>query len=138
VQGTDNIDQRMGRSHSLRVRFEQPGREIKEATVPERQIKLRCVADGKAGKWEAICLDLDIAVQGASFEEVYRELNAMIATYLETVVTYSPSEQARFLSRRAPLRLRLQFALRYLSSYLFGLDSDTEHHSFTATRVCPV
>ena len=31
---------------------------------------LRCYAEGRDGSWEAICLDLDIAVQGGSFEGV--------------------------------------------------------------------
>ena len=32
---------------------------------------VRCYAKGHTGDWEAICLDLDIAVQGESFEDVF-------------------------------------------------------------------
>ncbi|WP_256445687.1 hypothetical protein [Skermanella sp. TT6] len=37
-----------------------------------------CIAEGRDGEWEAFCLDLDLAVAGTSFEEVYRDLNKAI------------------------------------------------------------
>ena len=49
-----------------------------------RHRSLRCYAEGRDGDWEAICLDLDIAVQGSSFEEVFRSLQEAISLYLET------------------------------------------------------
>jgi len=105
--------------------------------MAENNIRLRCSAEGHEGSWEAICLDLDLAVQGRSFEEVYRELNEIISTYLETVSEYPAAERDRFLRRRAPLGLRLKFMLRYVVAFLFGDDTRVERHSFTATRACP-
>ncbi len=35
---------------------------------------LRCYAEGRNGEWEAICLDLDIAVQEKSFEDAFHAL----------------------------------------------------------------
>jgi predicted RNase H-like HicB family nuclease len=46
---------------------------------------LHCYAEGRNGDWEAICLDLDIAVQGGSFEEVFGSLREAISLYLESV-----------------------------------------------------
>ena len=103
----------------------------------ERHIVLRCAAEGSRGQWEAICLDLDLAVQGQSFEEVYKELNEMIVGYLETVSTYSPAEQARLINRKAPFGLRFRYTVRYLLASLFGRDSNKERHDFTALRECP-
>jgi len=106
--------------------------------MSQRHIKLLCSAEGSEGRWQAICLDLDLAVQGKSFEEVYEALNEMIVSYFETVSKYPAEEQARFLRRKAPFWLRVKVAASYLFSSLFGRDSDTDRHSFTATRACPV
>lgn len=51
---------------------------------------------------KAICLDLDIAVQGSSFEEVFASLRDAIALYLETVADLPPEERHSLLHRRAP------------------------------------
>ena len=40
------------------------------ATMGTMMKRLLCFAEGKEGDWEGICVDLDIAVQGASFNEV--------------------------------------------------------------------
>lgn len=70
---------------------------------------LRCYAEGRGDQWEAICLDLDIAVQGSCFEEVYHDLGKAITSYLEYVLTLPKEEQAQFLQRTAPLSLQLKF-----------------------------
>ena len=44
---------------------------------------LRCYAEGRDGAWEAICLDLDIAVQENSFEGAFHALNEAIALHLD-------------------------------------------------------
>lgn len=73
--------------------------------------KLTCYAWGRPGDWEGICVDFDLAAQGASLEEIRSELNDAIETYLEYVDELSENERARFLSRKAPLGLRLRLAL---------------------------
>ena len=45
--------------------------------------KLTCYAWGKPGDWEALCVDLDIATQGASFEEVRDRLQLMVEDFLD-------------------------------------------------------
>lgn len=67
-----------------------------------------CFAEGRGGSWEAICLDLDLSVQGDSFDQVYQDLHQSIEMYLEYVAGLPQAEQAQFLNRRAPLWLRLR------------------------------
>ncbi|WP_200341055.1 type II toxin-antitoxin system HicB family antitoxin [Rhodovibrio sodomensis] len=92
---------------------------------------LHCYAEGRDGGWEAICLDLDIAVQGDSFAEVYRALDEAIAAYLETVHDLPESEQRHLLRRKAPIYVRLSFLLRAVRTILFGRDSDPQYADFT-------
>jgi predicted RNase H-like HicB family nuclease len=70
---------------------------------------LRCHAEQSGDGWEATCLDLDIAVQGDSFEEVYAALQEAIALYLETVADLPQEDRRRLLNRPAPLPSRLRF-----------------------------
>ena len=70
---------------------------------------LRCYVEGSGRQWEALCLDLDIAVQGESFEAVVASLRESIGLYLEHVMSLPESEQRRFWRRRAPLSMRLRF-----------------------------
>ena len=91
---------------------------------------LHCYAEGRDGDWEAICLDLDIAVQGSSFEEVSMSLREAIALYLDAVEDLPPEERAKLLHRRAPVGVRLRF-LGHALRGLFVNDSDMQRHQFT-------
>ena len=82
---------------------------------------ITCYAEGSGDQWEAICLDFDIAVQGGSFDEVYRGLQDSVALYLEHVSTLPEADRRRLLARRAPLRERLKFAYHAFRTGL-GLD----------------
>lgn len=90
-----------------------------------------CYAEGQPGQWEAVCLDLDISVQGDSFEAVDKSLREGIALYLEEVSEYPEREQRRLLNRKAPLSLRLRYLWYMLKSN--GNDDNTpkERHEFT-------
>lgn len=79
---------------------------------------LHCVAEGGRGGWEAICLDLDIAVQGDTFEDAYRSLNEAIDLYLESVADLPAADRQRLLGRRVPWSVRAGIALRSLRSAL--------------------
>ena len=91
---------------------------------------LHCYAEGQDGDWEAICLDLDIAVQGRSFEEVSLSLREAIALYLETVEDLPPAERGKLLHSRAPVAVRLRF-LGHALRGLFVSDGDRQRHQFT-------
>ena len=97
---------------------------------------LRCYAERHQGRWEAFCLDFDIAVQGDSFEEVYRFLNEAVADYVARVGELPKSDQCRLLRRRMPLwsRLRFLLALLYSASRSRG-NVDDERHGYTLTCV---
>jgi hypothetical protein len=80
---------------------------------------LLCYAEGQEDTWQAICVDLDIAVQGTSLEQVYLSLNQAIGTYIKDAVAESPSDRERLLARRAPLLVRWGYAFRVLMHNLF-------------------
>jgi predicted RNase H-like HicB family nuclease len=69
-----------------------------------------CYATGHRGEWEAICVDLDLAVHGKSFDEVLESLNAMIATYVEDACKEESETRESLLNRRAPFGVRLKLA----------------------------
>ena len=94
---------------------------------------LRCYAEERDGEWEAFCLDLDLAVQGKSFEEVYRSLNDTISLYLESVSSLSQDDQKRLLKRRAPVSLRFKFLMLAVKALFSPHDSGRSHHQFTLT-----
>src|SRR5262249_7788297 len=73
---------------------------------------LQCVATGHGDKWEAICLDLDLAVQGHSFEEVRQSLGVAIEMYVERAMEAPEPTRSQLLNRKAPFFVRLIWALR--------------------------
>lgn len=92
---------------------------------------LRCYAEGRDGEWEAICLDLDIAVQGESFEEVFHSLGDAVSIYLESVAALPESERKELLDRSAPLPVRLRFFAHVLRSTFKDRKRDDFWHQFT-------
>jgi predicted RNase H-like HicB family nuclease len=91
---------------------------------------LRCYAEGRDGDWEAICLDLDIAVQGGSFEEVFSSLRESISLYLESVTDLPPEEKRDLLHRPAPFSLRFKFLAHALRGLFADSDGDKLRHHF--------
>jgi predicted RNase H-like HicB family nuclease len=92
---------------------------------------LHCYAEGRNGDWEAICLDLDIAVQGGSFQEVFSSLREAISLYLETVTDLSPQERRALLHRPAPFPMRHRFLTPALRGLFVGSNGDRQRHQFT-------
>ena len=68
---------------------------------------LRCFVRGRGDRWEAMCIDLDIAVEGDSRREVVGRLEDAIAGYVESACAEGGEQAKRLLSRRAPWRVRL-------------------------------
>jgi predicted RNase H-like HicB family nuclease len=97
--------------------------------LPSRS--LHCYAEGRDGDWEAICLDLDIAVQGSSFEEVFTSLQEAISLYLESVTDLPPEERRDLLRRPAPFPVRLRFLAHALRGLFPHGDGDRQRHQFT-------
>jgi hypothetical protein len=87
------------------------------------------MASSKDGAWEAICVDLDIAVQGRSFSEVQESLRQSINMFLERVAELPENERYKLLNRRAPWLLRAKFNLLSALSRV-GRDGNDHHRSF--------
>ena len=77
--------------------------------------KLLCFAEGHGNSYEAICVDLDIAVSGSSLREVVTLLNHAIVTYIEDAMKEPPAVAAHLLARRAPWHVRLGYKIRFMS-----------------------
>lgn len=96
-----------------------------------------CAAYGREGDWEAICLDLDIAVQGANYEMVRDALNHAIASYIEDARKERPEVQEKLLNRKAPLLARLRIAFMLVAASVFHHKGGDGNH-FEAHRLpCP-
>jgi hypothetical protein len=80
---------------------------------------LFCVARVHGGAWEAFCLDLDLAVQGRSFDEVKDQLEHAVADYVESAMAEAEPARTQLLNRRAPFSVRLTWGLRFLLAALF-------------------
>lgn len=85
-------------------------------------VTFRCYAYGNGQNWQAICTDLDIAVDGASLEDVRESLTGCIDLYLEGLDGLPVDERQRFLARKAPWHLRTKLAIltwlhRHLQSH---------------------
>ena len=94
---------------------------------------LLCFARGHEGSWEALCVDYDIAVQGASFGQVQADLAAAIADYVEAAMGEDKATSAKLLARRAPLRVRLTWIARVLWS-AWRRDADRDTSAWPAWR----
>jgi predicted RNase H-like HicB family nuclease len=92
---------------------------------------LHCYAEGRDGDWEAVCLDLDIAVQGRSFEEVFGSLQEAISLYLKTVADLPADQQPALLRRPVPFFVRLKFLTHAARGMFAGGDTDRQRHQFT-------
>lgn len=93
---------------------------------------LRCYAERSHGKWQAFCVDFDLAVQGDSFEEVYAALNVAIRDYVERVHELPEPDRARLLNRRAPITSRLAFLAGLICTALRSRGGeDDERHGYT-------
>jgi hypothetical protein len=95
---------------------------------------LHCYAEGRENQWEAICLDLDIAVQGESLAEVVADLFDAVKLHLEHVATLPDAERSRFERRAAPISLRLRFLWLALRSLLSRDGPDKGFAEFVMPR----
>ena len=87
---------------------------------------LQCYAYRRGQRWHAICTDLDIAVDGESLLAVVASLETCIDMYLERVAELPAQERERFLTRRAPWRVRASLAV---STWLHRLKGASERHA---------
>jgi hypothetical protein len=79
-----------------------------------------CVARGGGERWEALCLDLDLAVQGRSFDEVRGLLEEAVNSCVEDPNAEAEPARSQLLARRVPLHVRLAWAWRFFKAALYG------------------
>lgn len=89
-------------------------------------VVLTCVAHGSGDRWEAYCLDLDLAVHGNSPHQVQSRLEEAIEDYVAAAKEEAEPVRSRLLNRRAPLHVRLPWALRILFAAIFGKKPDND------------
>lgn len=80
--------------------------------------KLLCFAEGHGDTYEAICVDLDLAVHGRSMREVVSLLNKAVESYVDDAMKEDEATARRLLSRRAPWHVRLGHKLRFATHLL--------------------
>jgi hypothetical protein len=85
-----------------------------------------CVVHGRGKEWEGLCLDLDLAVHGRSFNEVKDLMSAAISTYVEDALKEAEPSRTALLNRRAPLRVRAYWAARMALATLRGRKRDDD------------
>jgi hypothetical protein len=90
----------------------------------DKMDQLFCIAHGKGERWEALCFDLDLAVQGRSFDEVRQLLCEAISTYIEDASAENELARSQLLARRVPFHVRFLWAWRFFRTTLFGRNSD--------------
>jgi hypothetical protein len=71
-------------------------------------------------RWEAVCLDFDLAAQGRSQDEVIGKLREQVALFLDGVAALPAADQARLLRRKVPLWLRIRWLSSVARSVLLG------------------
>lgn len=95
----------------------------------------RCFAHGGPSGWEAICVDLDLAVQGESFDQVKALLDEAVHEYIESA-RHEPAEtRDRLLNRKAPWWVAAGFTIRLITFNLFRGGGAEEQASFPVA--CP-
>lgn len=81
---------------------------------------LHCYAEKRDDQWQAFCLDLTLAVQGSSAEEVKRKLKHVIVDYVKDALSHDKAHADVLLSRRAPFSY---WAKYYWYAFLYRLGS---------------
>jgi hypothetical protein len=81
---------------------------------------LLCIVHGQGSDWEAICLDLDIAVTAGSIREAKETLRAAIRDYIVAAMQEDEPNRSALLARRAPLSVRLGWAFKIACAAMVG------------------
>lgn len=108
-------------------------------SIMERRLDTRtylCYARSDGSGWEALCVDLDIGVQGESLNEVVDALNEAVVSYVEDAKKEDVATARRLLTRRAPWHVRLGHFLRAVKHLAWPAADNQAAASFDVR--CPV
>lgn len=82
----------------------------KQVQLTPAKLLLRCYADRQGNTWQAFCIDLNLAAQGDTYEEVRRKLHLQIDEYVSDALTGEDREYAdQLLDRPAPFSIRAKY-----------------------------
>ncbi|GFZ63364.1 hypothetical protein PSE10A_58750 [Pseudomonas amygdali pv. eriobotryae] len=99
---------------------------------------LRCYAEKKDGLWIAACPQFTLATQGESFDQAKEKLEAQIKSYIVEALTLDKEHAAELLGRRAPLSIRMHYALKtaaYSVVRLFSRQRDVRRFNEPALQM---
>lgn len=91
-----------------------------------------CFAHGRENDWEAMCVDLDIAVQGTSFDDVKARLTNAVMSYAQDAMREDPVTAERLLRRRAPLHVRVKCWSTLLFHVVMGRHATERQQEYRA------
>lgn len=74
--------------------------------------ELICFVHGRGTRWEAICTDYDISVEGASPSEALQTLMKAVQSYIEDAMSEDATNRERLLNRRSPWRVEFMLRIR--------------------------
>ena len=100
-------------------------------TMKSTELVLRCLAERDGNVWVASCLDLSLAAQGDSLDEVKKKLEQMIFEYVLDATVGEDREHADvLLNRKAPLASWIKYYF-VLAQRKIGMLKDASRHLFT-------
>ncbi|WP_372523725.1 DUF1902 domain-containing protein [Sulfuricaulis sp.] len=71
--------------------------------ISPSRLVLHCYAEKRDNQWQAFCLDLTLAAQASSFDEVKHKLEHMILDYVQDALCgQDKAHVGKLLNRRAP------------------------------------
>jgi len=91
----------------------------------------------KENVWQAICVDLNIAAQGQTRQETEALIEEMVASYLAKVASLPAAERAQFLNRKAPLSVRLGWAIKFFVGSIVANRHINDRVSVVSHYHCP-
>lgn len=77
-----------------------------------KDIILRCYGERDGDLWVAVCVDLCLAAQGATFDEARSRLHSQIGEYVyDALAGEDRAHASELLSRKSPLSIRAKYYL---------------------------
>lgn len=77
--------------------------------VTPLQLTVRCLAEPKAGQWQAFSLEFGLAAQADTLDAVRAKLDGMIACYLEDALGQDRRHARALLGRKSTLSVRFKY-----------------------------
>jgi hypothetical protein len=105
------------------------------AAIRPQRFVVRCYGrKTEKGNLVGVCLDLNIAVEAQSIEELKKKMNQAIGSYIETVLDTDNRESIpALLSRRAPLKDWLTYYCIKMKHYIRQFPGN-----FTFKEIIPI